>query len=178
MESSFSIDELAEVVNRWCSRHRVAPANGQAGEQITARNIRYYRTLGLVDAPAAGGGSGFGEKHRLQLVALRLLQAQGLPLTRIRQLLFGRSLDELREIERRGLADLESTPLRNFQPFRTESWSVVPLTDDLLLVSRNGRGLSTEARERILAALSSPTATPAASRQQRKESHDEPPRPR
>ena len=33
-----------------------------------------------MDAPLAGGGRGYGEKHRLQLVGIRLLQAEGLPL--------------------------------------------------------------------------------------------------
>ena len=153
MEKLWSADELAHEVNAWCDEHGVEPANGQAGEQMTERNIRYYRTLGLLDPPLLGGGQGFGEKHRLQLVALRLLQAQGLPLNRIRELLFGRTLEELKHIETRGLAEVRAVPTVTFRPQFTESWAVTSLDDDFLLISRRGRGVSSELRERLLAVL-------------------------
>jgi DNA-binding transcriptional MerR regulator len=153
MKASVSIDQLAEQVNDWCQEHGVTPANGQAGERMTVRNIRYYRTLGLLDPPESGGGLGFGEKHRLQLVAIRLLQAQGLPLRRIQELLFGRSLDELREVERRGLAELESTLDVPFRPVASESWVVTPLDDDFLIVSRRGRKLDPGLRQRLASLL-------------------------
>ena len=85
MNAAHSVEDLAREVNEWCDRHAVAPASGQAGERMTERNIRYYRTLGLLDAPLSGGGAGYGEKHRPQLIAIRLLQAQGLPLSRVRE---------------------------------------------------------------------------------------------
>src|SRR4029077_19202110 len=107
MNEMFSAEQLAESINQWCERHGVSPASGQAGERMSVRSIRYYRTLGLLDPPLVGGGQGFGEKHRLQLVAIRLLQAQGLPLTRIQELLFGRTLEDLRRIEQQGLAEVE-----------------------------------------------------------------------
>src|SRR4051812_16202973 len=99
MTESFSLEELSDRINAWCGEHAIQPANGQAGVAVSERNIRYYRTLGLVDAPDGGG---YGEKQLLQLTAIRLLQAQGLPLRRIRDLLYGRSLEDLREIRRRG----------------------------------------------------------------------------
>jgi DNA-binding transcriptional MerR regulator len=153
MDTMRSVETLAGEVNAWCERHGIVPANGQAGERITERNVRYYRTLGLLDPPLAGGGQGYGEKHRLQLVALRLLQAQGLPLHRIRDLLLGRTLADLREIERRGLAELAEAALPVFRPAENESWRVTTLDEEFLLVSRRGRGLAPELRERLLAAL-------------------------
>jgi DNA-binding transcriptional MerR regulator len=153
VQSLWSAEQLANLVNQWCDQHGVVPANGQAAERITPRSIRYYRTLGLVDAPLGGGGEGFGEKHRLQLVAIRLLQAQGLPLARIRELLFGRSLEELRQIQARGLAELQSLPRLSFSADCSESWTVTPLNSEFLLVSRRGRRLSPELRERLLAVL-------------------------
>ena len=111
MDETFSLVELAKEVNAWCTKHRVLPANGQAGETLTLRNLRYYRTLGLLDGPTSPGGQGYGEKHRLQLIAIRLLQAQGLPLNRIRTLLYSRDLGELREIEKRGLLELKEQSL-------------------------------------------------------------------
>jgi DNA-binding transcriptional MerR regulator len=153
MNEMFSVEELAERVNAWCERHGVLPASGQAGERITVRNIRYYRTLGLLDAPLLGGGRGFGEKHRLQLAAIRLLQAQGLPLNRIQELLFGRTLEELQRIEKQGLAELEASPFTVFRPAANESWHVTPLNEEFMVVSRRGRALPADLRERLLAAL-------------------------
>ena len=142
-----SADELADIVNLWCQQHGVAPANGQAGERITVRNIRYYRTLGLLDPPALGG-QGFSEKHRLQLVAIRLLQARGLPLNRIQELLFGRSIEELERIETEGLTEPEAVA-SPFRPLNGESWNMMPLNDEFMLISRRGRNISPEMRERI-----------------------------
>ena len=168
MSEAYSAGELAEAVNQWCQRHDVAPASGQAGESITERNIRYYRALGLVDAPASGG-QGFGRKHRLQLIGIRMLQAQGLALDRIRDLLYGRSLEELEEVERRGLAELDQTRVGGWRAARQEFWSVTPLNDDFLLVSRRGRRLSAGLRERVLAALENNSPTTAAARHNRKD---------
>lgn len=150
MGISFSIQTLAQAVDQWCSRHVVFPANGQAAQQVNVRNIRYYRTLGLLDAPEEGG---FGEKHRLQLVAIRLLQAKGLPLRRIRELLYGRSLAELQEIERRGLEEHSAIP----SPTADELWRMIPLNDDFLLFSRRGTQLSPAQRQALLDALNNPT---------------------
>jgi len=159
MRESFSIEQLAEQVNAWCAEHGVSPVSGQAGENVSERNIRYYRTLGLVDAPAGGG---YGEKHLLQLVAIRLLQAQGLPLRRIRELLFGRSVEELREVRRRGLVEAQSVrhSTRLAMPVGDECWRVIPLDEDFMLVSRRGTLLTPAQREAVLLALTAGTADP------------------
>ncbi len=149
----YSLRELAERVNAWCARHEIEPAVGQAGELVTERNVRYYRTVGLLDAPSSGL-AGYGEKHFLQLVGVRLLQAQGLPLRRIRELLFGRSVAELRELQSRALAESRRAPnWRNTVPRADELWRMVPLSDDFMLVSRNGRELSARQRAALLQVL-------------------------
>ncbi len=153
MEQTFSAEHLADWANQWCARHGVEPASGQAGVRITERSIRFYRTQGLVDPPAIGGGQGYGEKHRLQLVALRLLQAQGLPLNRIQQLLLGRTVEDLRHIEKQGLAELETAPLTAFRPAPQETWRLTALDDEFMLVSRRGRGIPLELREELLSVL-------------------------
>lgn len=138
MRQEYSLIELADSVNQWCSEHRLEPANGQVAMAISERNIRFYRTIGLLDAPTSGGGRGYGEKHFRQLVAIRLLQARGLPLRRIRELLHGRSLEELKEIESRALEEQTAlTPVPAvLPPIATgSSWSVRPIGDDFLLLS-------------------------------------------
>lgn len=149
MTVNLSLQELSEQVNEWCDEHGVVPANGQAGESITERNIRYYRTLGLVDAPETGGG--YGEKHLLQLTAIRVLQGQGLPLRRIRELLYGRSLPELRKIRRMGGNEAQA---RQWMPSGGEEvWRTMPLDENFMLISRHGTPISPEQREAILRVL-------------------------
>ncbi|HSI83997.1 MAG: MerR family transcriptional regulator [Candidatus Methylacidiphilales bacterium] len=101
----WSAAELAEVVNTWCRLHGVEPVSGQAAPELTERIVRFYRTQGIIDAPQGSGSSraSFGRKHRLQLNLLRLLQAEGMPLRRIQELLFGRSEDELAALEQQAI---------------------------------------------------------------------------
>src|ERR1700724_2280941 len=100
MTSEYSLEELAAEVQAWAERHQVHPANGQSAEELTERTIRYYRTLGLLDPPQGSYAKTFSEKHRLQLIAIRLYQSQGLPLRKIRDELYGKSLEDLRALEK------------------------------------------------------------------------------
>lgn len=166
MSESFSLEELSKRINAWCEEHEVAPASGQAGEIVSERNIRYYRTLGLIDSPEGGG---YGEKHLLQLTAVRLLQAQGRPLRQIRELLYGRSVQELREIRRRGLAEAQraTAAVRVTLPVSDELWRAISLDEDFLLVSRRGTPLTPIQREAVLLAL----RTGSADRKKQKTNH-------
>lgn len=96
----------------------MAPASGQAAERLTERNVRYYRTRGLLDAPGAENGvgsdardrdgrRGFTEKHAAQLRLIRLFQSRGLPLDHIREQLQDRSVADLHAMERRELGQPE-----------------------------------------------------------------------
>lgn len=146
------MEELARAVQDWCEEHKILPANGQAAEEITERNIRYYRTLGLLDPPIGNYAKTFSEKHRLQLIAIRLYQAQGLPLRKIRDELYGKSLEDLVALEKQATKlGRKAPPIAvAFAPAAaSESWSVVPLTDEFLLVSRQNRPLPRSVIEKI-----------------------------
>ena len=137
---NLSVDQLADRVTDWCARHRVVPANGQAAAATTVRTLRYYRTTGLLDAPAEGGGKGYGERHFLQACAVRVLQAEGLPLSRIQSLLFGRSDEELRGIlqsaEQGGAPELPAASPPRFDA--AETWQTYALGPEFLLIARGG----------------------------------------
>jgi hypothetical protein len=100
LHGSLAIQGLAETVNAWCRDRALQPANGQTASELSARTLHYYRSAGLLDAPESGAGRGYGRRHLLQLKAIRILQAQGLPLSRIQQLLFARSDEELEQSRR------------------------------------------------------------------------------
>jgi DNA-binding transcriptional MerR regulator len=150
--TEFTLEELAQAVRGWCNEHRIFPANGQVAEEITERNIRYYRTLGLLDPPIGNYAKTFSDKHRLQLIAIRLYQAQGLPLRRIRDELYGRSLEDLAQLEKHAGQAMQKTLQipRIFSPmFEGESWSAIPLGDEFLLISRRNRQLPRSIIEKI-----------------------------
>ena len=152
MSSEFTLDELARAVQDWCEKQRVFPANGQAAEAISERNIRYYRTLGLLDPAVGNYTKTFTEKHRLQLIAIRVYQAQGLPLRKIRDELYGKSMEDLvaleRQVRKRGNHPLAiTTPLQ--LPVANESWSVVPLAGEFLLISRQNKQVPRSIIEKI-----------------------------
>lgn len=153
MNTEFSLEELAAEVQDWCNRHQVFPANGQAAEELSERTIRYYRTLGLLDAPLGNYVKRFSEKHRLQLIAIRLFQAQGLPLRKIRDELYGKSLADLsaleQQVSKEGKKALAAPWPVFTQPLNEECWAVVPLDDEFLLVSRQNRRLPRRVIEKL-----------------------------
>ena len=143
-----SPDSLIAAAEEFCAGEHILPVNGGASAQLTLRTFRYYRSLGLVDAP---GPEGYGERHYLQLIAIRILQAMGQPLRRVQVLLQGRSLDELRRVRTDGLRDLKRhapAPSPRWVS-NAEQWSAVPIDDEWLIISRSGRSLSPELREQF-----------------------------
>ena len=135
--SSFaSLQDLAEAVNDWCAEKGFVPASGQAAENLSQRSLRYYRTLGLLDGPATGEGTAYGERHFLQLASIRALQSRGIPLRRIQELLYGRDNANLRELLDR--ARREHKPVATMPPFSAETWNVVPLEGSFALIGRDG----------------------------------------
>ena len=158
MTGDFSLEQLAAQVKAWAEQHRILPANGQASEEITERTIRYYRTLGLLDAPLGNYAKTFTEKHKLQLIAIRYYQSLGLPLRKIRDELYGKSLEDLEALERQATKPgKKSNALAGLflPPVASESWAVTPLAGDFLLVSRNNQQLPRKIIEKINELLSS-----------------------
>ncbi len=64
------------------------------------RTIRFYITQGLVDRPSEyqRGASVFGVRHLLQVLAIKKLQAEYLPLRKIKELIAGLEDDGLKEV--------------------------------------------------------------------------------
>ncbi len=154
--SLVSIQELADSINKWCFEHGIAPTNGQAGERITERNIRYYRARGLLDAPGSETGEkrrGFSEKHACQLRAIRLLQARSLPLEQIQETLRDRTFEQLQEIEREELRKLNGAGASIAGGAAQENWSITAVGGEFLVVSRRGRSISDEQRRQVAVAL-------------------------
>ena len=96
-----TLDELSsEVAARLAEIGLLGAApDGRVSDAPDARTVRYYTTLGLLDRPAIENRQArYGERHVWQLLAIKALQAQDLPLAEIQQRLYARSDAELRQL--------------------------------------------------------------------------------
>src|SRR5438874_5871193 len=91
--SLWTIEELSAQVALALSVDYEGPGNGRVRGVPDLRTIRYYTTLGLIDRPAAmrGRTALYGQRHLLQLVAIKRLQARGLSLAQVQEQLLGAS---------------------------------------------------------------------------------------
>jgi DNA-binding transcriptional MerR regulator len=100
-ETLWAIDELGErVAEVLLGPGYEGVPSGRVRDVPDLRTIRYYTTLGLLDRPAAmRGRTGlYGERHLLQLVAIKRLQAQGLSLAAVQERVVGLSNKGLRRL--------------------------------------------------------------------------------
>ena len=100
----WSIEELAAQAALVLSEARLAQASGRVTDVPNPRTIRYYVTCGLVAPPARYRGrlALYDERHLVQLVAIKRLQARGLSLLEVQERLAG--------LDARRLAELAALP--------------------------------------------------------------------
>jgi DNA-binding transcriptional MerR regulator len=87
-ESSFTLAQYLGILREQIPQ--VAPSQTRYRVTVTPseRTIRFYTTNKLVDKPASGPGgtARYGYRHLLQVLAIKYLQSQYLPLVKIRSL--------------------------------------------------------------------------------------------
>ena len=100
MAARFTLDELTERLRVAIAEVGLTPLNGQVQAVPDRRTLRYYTTLGLLDRPLAmrARQAVYGERHLLQALAIKRLQAEGLGLAAVQRRLAGLPDDELRAI--------------------------------------------------------------------------------
>src|SRR5436305_4558148 len=94
------VAELADMAARLLTEAGPIQERGTVREVPDERTVRYYLTEGLL-SPAEekqGTASVFGYLHLLQLLAVKSLQAQQLPIRKIRELVEGRSEHNLERL--------------------------------------------------------------------------------
>jgi DNA-binding transcriptional MerR regulator len=101
-EPRWTLDELAERVDAALAVDYAGPPSGRVRAVPDRRAIRWYTTIGLIDHPVAHRGRTalYGPRHLLQLVAVKRLQAKGLPLVAIQQELAGATDPQLARVAR------------------------------------------------------------------------------
>jgi DNA-binding transcriptional MerR regulator len=100
--------------------HAPAPGDGRIARFPDERTVRYYQSLGLIDRPLRYEGKEaiYGYQHLLRVVAVKLLQHQGLSLAQVQAALAGVSLRKL-EVS---VAESLAAP----QPARSAKRSAIP----------------------------------------------------
>ena len=101
-EPRWTLDELAERVDGALAVDYAGPPSARVRAVPDRRSIRWYTTIGLIDRPAAHQGRTalYGPRHLLQLVAVKRLQASGLPLVAIQRELAGATDTQLARVAR------------------------------------------------------------------------------
>jgi DNA-binding transcriptional MerR regulator len=101
-EPRWTLDELAERVDAALAVDYHGQSSGRVRDVPDRRAIRWYTTIGLIDRPLAHRGRTalYGARHLLQLVAVKRLQAKGLPLVAIQQELAGATDTDLERVAR------------------------------------------------------------------------------
>jgi DNA-binding transcriptional MerR regulator len=101
-EPRWTLDELAERVDMALAVDYHGQPSGRVRAVPDRRAIRWYTTIGLIDRPVAHRGRTalYGPRHLLQLVAVKRLQAEGLPLVAIQQELAGATDSQLARVAR------------------------------------------------------------------------------
>ncbi|MEW6745822.1 MAG: MerR family transcriptional regulator [Planctomycetota bacterium] len=104
----WTLAELREAVEAALAVGYPGPPSGRVRAVPDERVIRYYITLGLLDRPLAfrGRTALYGRRHLLQIVAVKRLQAEGVPLSTIQARLAGLSDGELEPLARIGRGEL------------------------------------------------------------------------
>jgi DNA-binding transcriptional MerR regulator len=87
----FTLEELVTAAAAELTRLDITPADGRATNRPDARTLRYYTTIGLLDPPLERRHRRaiYGRRHLRQAVAVKTLQADGVPLADIQRRLAG-----------------------------------------------------------------------------------------
>lgn len=98
--TGWTIDELAQHAAEVLASEGVRAPNGRVSVVPDRRAIRWYATIGLLDRPLRTSGriARYGERHLLQLVAVKRRQAEGHSLAAIQAELAGATDTTLRQI--------------------------------------------------------------------------------
>ncbi len=160
----FRLDELIEIANEFIKVVAPEQPSDRIAETLNERSLRYYITEGLVDRPLGKEGTAalYGFRHLLQILAVKRLQGSYLPIKRIREVLAGKSNEEL---ERIVLGRLEEpmTYIRQSNAIRPDTtgfgWMATPRRRGLMLQEPEQGHLLESSRNQIppaIASLSSP----------------------
>jgi DNA-binding transcriptional MerR regulator len=159
-EMSLSLTELSDEVATALGRLGLlgAAPDARVSPAPDARTVRYYTTLGLLDRPdIVGRQARYGQRHVLQLLAIKGLQVRSLPLAEIQERLYGRSDAELEALIEALGREAAGTPAPAIVATRVRELIVEP---GLRLLVEEGYRPDSGVETKIRAALDALTQDP------------------
>jgi DNA-binding transcriptional MerR regulator len=148
-----SLDDVVAAVERLLQDAGVDDRrpDGRVSPVPDARTVRYYTTLGLVDRPRiVDREARYGQRHILQLAAIKRMQADGARLADVQRRLYGRSDAELE-----ALLATAAAPRRESRA-QPVAWREVEVLPGLRLLAQADwtfQGTEDEVMARVRAAL-------------------------
>jgi MerR HTH family regulatory protein len=111
----WTIDQLCALAAAELLASEQSQPSARVREVPDRRTIRWYATIGLLDRPAEmrGRTALYGRRHLLQIVAIKRLQATGIPLAEVQERLAGATSSTLE-----GIAELSAAPARGSMRLR------------------------------------------------------------
>ena len=108
------VKELADAAEELLREIGPSQERGTVAEYPNERTVRYYISEGLLPEPMgkAGSASIFGYEHLVTLVAIKKLQSEGLPISVIKGVIEGRSIEQLESL----LGSEESESVQGLPP--------------------------------------------------------------
>jgi DNA-binding transcriptional MerR regulator len=100
-EERYTLEILARKMPEWLTEYNLLDAqqDGRVSSVPDSRTVRYYTTLGLLDRPYMEGREArYGRRHILQLLAIKALQGNQIPLSDIQARLYGKTERELESL--------------------------------------------------------------------------------
>ena len=99
MESQWTLDELVTQATEALKRRGTTPSDVRVSAYPDRRTVRWYQTMGILDRPTYRGRVAlYGQRHLLQVVAIKTLQARGRSLSQIQDVLTGAPDDLLQRV--------------------------------------------------------------------------------
>ena len=82
-----NLDELCAEVNRVLEARGISVPDGRTASVVTPRNVRYYRTIGLMQPPSRSGGRAeYRQEHLDEIVEIKKAQHEGISLEQLLEL--------------------------------------------------------------------------------------------
>ena len=99
IDDVWNLQEFVDVANALLPAYLPKDASGRTADEVNARLVRHYATLGLVPEPLKEGREArYRLVHLLHLLVVRKLLADGFSSSAIRHVIDGRSADELQQL--------------------------------------------------------------------------------
>ncbi len=119
------LEELLDIANHLISLVIPEQPSDRVAETLTERTLRFYISAGLIDRPLGKEGTAalYGYRHLLQILAIKLLQGSFLPIRRIKEILGGRTNEEMEMLLAEGLEG----PVTNLRQALRQPWRNLPL---------------------------------------------------